>query len=340
MTLAKGLLAVAACGLVAHGARTAHAQSAGAEALFREGRALIKQGKLEAGCEKLDASEKLESSVGTLLNLGDCKEKLGKTASAWAAFRKAEAMAKRDGNDRKRQGEAAKRAQKLESQLSNLIIQVGNTNGISLRLDGEALDTGVHNTPIPVDPGAHTVIAEAPGHKPFKTEVSIGKGGKRYVVIPTLEKEPVAVTPPAAAAPVVPPPTATRPSVVVDTPPPEPVYITRTSTWSGTRKVAVGVGVLGAAAVGAGIYFGTRADDLQAESDAICPTTTCGDPEGLRLNDEAQDNALRANILFIAGGAAVATATVMWFVGGPDEERVIAPAVGNGTYGAAFVGRF
>jgi hypothetical protein len=93
MTLARSLVIVAASATVAH------AQSAPAEALFRDGRALIKQGKLEAGCDKLAASEKLESSVGTLLNLGDCKEKLGQTATAWAAFRKAEAMAKRAAND-------------------------------------------------------------------------------------------------------------------------------------------------------------------------------------------------------------------------------------------------
>src|SRR5262249_42741606 len=88
---------------------SARAQSAEAEALFRDGRELIKAGKLAAGCERLAASERLESSVGTLLNLGDCREKLGKLASAWAAFRKAEALAKRTPGDERRQAEAARR---------------------------------------------------------------------------------------------------------------------------------------------------------------------------------------------------------------------------------------
>src|SRR5689334_2197625 len=103
----------------------ARAQSAGAEALFREGRTLIKAGKLDAGCDKLEASEKIESSVGTLLNLGDCREEQGRTATAWAAFRKAEAMAKRAGGDNKRQSEAARRADKLEGSLATITIQVG-----------------------------------------------------------------------------------------------------------------------------------------------------------------------------------------------------------------------
>ena len=90
MTLVNRVIVIALAGLVLD-VGDVHAQNAAAEALFREGRTLIKQGNLKAGCDKLEASEKLESSVGTLLTLGDCREKLGKPASAWAAFRKAEA---------------------------------------------------------------------------------------------------------------------------------------------------------------------------------------------------------------------------------------------------------
>jgi serine/threonine-protein kinase len=321
------------------GGSTAHAQSAGAEALFRDGRALIKAGNLQGGCDKLAASEKIESSVGTLLNVGDCREKLGQTASAWAAFRKAESMAKRAGDDAKRQAEARRRAEALEPTLSSLVIQIGPagkaTSGIVIRRDGEALDTAVLNSPVPVDPGAHTIIAEAPGFKPFKTEVTLGKGGKRYVVIPTLEALPAPVAP----APIVVAPST--PSVVINR---EPAAPARTvivhDTWSGTRKASVVVGLLGAAAVGGGVYFGMRSDDEQSKSDAICPGTVCGDLEGLRLNDDAQSSAMKANIFLIGGGAAIATAAVMWFVGKPEQRTVLAPSVGNGQLGAALVGRF
>src|SRR5687767_15373611 len=119
------------------------AQSPEAEALFREGRNLIKAGKLEAGCDKLDASARLEPSVGTLLNLGDCREKLGRNASAWAAFRKAESLAKRDGNDKKRQQEARRRALALEPDLANITVQVGpnsKSEGLVIKRDGEVVD--------------------------------------------------------------------------------------------------------------------------------------------------------------------------------------------------------
>lgn len=340
MTLARSVAFVAACGLGA--TSTASAQSAAAEALFREGRALIKQGNVEAGCAKLAASDKLESSVGTLLNLGDCREKLGKSASAWAAFRKAEAMAKRAGDDPKRQAEARRRAERLEPDLASLVIQVGkSTPGIMIKRGDETLDPAVLDSPLPVDPGTHTIVAEAPGHKPFTTKVSLGKGGRRYVVIPTLERvpEPVVRRPPPPRAPV-----TTTPAPVITSPPVETTVVVERArergTWTATRKVAVSIAVVGVAALGTGLYFGQRANNLQDRSDAICPEITCGDPEGLRLNDDAQDHARRANILFVASGGALVAATVMWVVGGPGERTAVAPTVGGGQVGASFVGRF
>jgi hypothetical protein len=341
MTPVNRVIVVALAGLVIN-VPVALAQNAGAEALFREGRTLIKQGKLEAGCDKLEASEKLESSVGTLLNLGDCREKLGKLASAWAAFRKAEATAKRDGKDKKRQQEAKRRALKLEPDLAKITVQVGpksKSEGLVIKRDGEVVDPELYGTAIVVDPGNHTVVAEATGHKAWKHEVSVGKGGKRWVVVPTLEPIP---EPP---KPVTPPPVAVTPSpstqtVVVNQPEPAARTVTYQDTWSTTRGIAVAVAVAGAGALGTGIYFGNRANELQSQSDAICPTTTCDDPEGLRLNDRARDNALRANVLFVAGGAAVAVATVMWFVGKPDETTVVTPSISDSHVGASLTGRF
>src|SRR5688500_14584557 len=158
MTLVDRVRAVAllaATGLVLQ-LPTAHAQSAEAEVLFRDGRKLIKQGKVAAGCDKLAASERLETSIGTLLNLGDCREKLGKLASSWAAFRKAEAMAKRAGREEKRQLEARNRALKIEPHLAHLVIQVDlKVDGLVVKRDNLALEPGAWNTAVPVDPGSY-----------------------------------------------------------------------------------------------------------------------------------------------------------------------------------------
>jgi len=82
------ILAIAAWLIIAS-PTPARAQSAEAEVLFREGKRLMKEGKLAEACDKLEASDRLESSIGTLLNLADCREKNKQLVSAWLAFHKA-----------------------------------------------------------------------------------------------------------------------------------------------------------------------------------------------------------------------------------------------------------
>jgi serine/threonine-protein kinase len=353
MTAAERVLVVAMAGLVTPA--MSYAQGASAEALFREGRRLLKQGELEAGCDKLEASEQLESSIGTLLNLGDCREKLGRPTSAWTAFRKAEALAKHAGNDAKREQEAKRRADRLESELASITVQVGpkaKEHDLVITRDGEVVAREQWGAAILVDPGSHRVVVEAKGFERWESEISVGKGGKRWVVVPSLEpipeptpeppKPPVATTTPPKPEPPVaaPPPVEESPRVAISPPPPTPRAITVQPTWSTTRGIAVAVGALGVGAIAIGGYFASQAGDLQSQSNAICPTTTCDDPEGLRLNDEAQDQALRANVLFATGGLALLAGVVTWFVGKPDERTVITPVVTTSHVGASFARRF
>jgi hypothetical protein len=114
-------------------------------------------------------------------------------------------------------------------------------------------------------------------------------------------------------------------------------------TWTTTRVVSAVFAVAGAGALGTGVYFGIHAKNLSDRANQRCPEATCSDPEGLRLNDQARTSALRANVLYIAGGAALATATVLWFVGAPDEivvTPVASAAGGDHQLGFAMTGRF
>jgi hypothetical protein len=321
----------------------AYAQSAEAEVLFREGRKLVKAGKLEAGCAKIEASEKLESSVGTLLNLGDCREKLGRHASAWAAFKKAEAQAKLAGRDDKRRNEASKRAAALEPKLTQLVIMVtGRVEGLTVKRDDEVIETAMWNTPLPVDPDTYTVVAEAPGYKPWRTEIAVtGKQRRQVVTIPTLERAPVATRPPRDQLG----PTNLPPALPVDQPLPPPAIVVDTrprppSMWTTSRKVAVGVGVVGVASLGTGLYFGLRSRDFEDKANQLCPGAICDVPEGLRQNDRAKDAARNANIFYAAGGVALAASAVIWLVGGPDKEVRLTPTVGAGQAGVSFGGKF
>lgn len=315
----------------------AAAQSAEAEVLFREGRDLVKHGKLAAGCDKLAASERLESSVGTLLNLGDCREKLGKLASAWAAFRKAEAMAKRVAGDDRRQAEASRRAAQLEPRLPNLEIDVpDHVDGLVVRRDGEIVGDAQWNTAVPVDPGSYTIVAEAAGYQAWRTTVPIGLGAVReVVVVPRLERIPAAPVPEVSVVSGAP----DRHPPVAPVARPAAEAARGAGTWTPTRKLSVGVALAGAGALGTGVYFGVRANTLEDQANRRCPLVVCADPEGLAQNDQAQTSALRANLLYIAGGGTLATAMVLWLVGAPDEARVV-PTAGDHQLGVALSGRF
>ena len=63
-----------------------------ADALFREGRALMKKGDYATACPKLEESYRLDPAAGTGINLGDCFEKQGKVASALLAYQAARAL--------------------------------------------------------------------------------------------------------------------------------------------------------------------------------------------------------------------------------------------------------
>jgi hypothetical protein len=103
--------------------------------------------------------------------------------------------------------------------------------------------------------------------------------------------------------------------------------------------VAVVIGVLGAGALGTGIYFGWHGKVLQDAADQHCPMTVCSDPEGLRLNDQAQTSARRATVLYIAGGATVVSAALAWLVGAPGQT-LVTPTAGEHRVGISFAGSF
>src|SRR5689334_8638295 len=132
-------------------APAAHAQSAGdkatAEALFSDGRRLMAQSNYREACPKFEASLKLDPGVGAMLNLADCYEKNGQTASAWAEFREASSAARAAGS-KDREDLARQRAAALEPKLARLTIVITKPPARVTR-DGAAVDNAVFGTAVP-----------------------------------------------------------------------------------------------------------------------------------------------------------------------------------------------
>ena len=176
-------------------APSATTPNAAAEQLFAEGRALLDAGQYAAACPKLAESQRLDPTAGTLLNLANCYEKNGQTASAWGTFKEAS----RSAIDRHRpdwERIATKRATALEPKLSRLTVAVplgARVAGLTITAGALAVEPPMFDTAIPLDPGRIFVTARAPLHKTWTGTIDLGTNAdRRTIAIPLLEWEPVA----------------------------------------------------------------------------------------------------------------------------------------------------
>jgi hypothetical protein len=278
------------------------ADPAAAEALFREGRRLLSEGNVAAACDKFAASERMEPSSGTLLNLADCDARAGKTASAWAEFLGAARMARNHG-DGARADEAARRANQIEPTLSHLTIQVAaRVPGLRIQRDDVVVEEASLASAIPVDPGAHAVSASAPGFQSWSTSVVIAaKAGNQDLVVPALQ--PAAANESFAPAPV------------------GGSLIARPAARDG-RTVGYAIAGAGLVAAVVGGVFGAKALSTysDAESDCHGGHTNCPASSGTKY-DTADSQATVANVGMGVGIVAVAVGAYLIFVNPPPSSR-------------------
>ena len=175
-----------------------------AEAIFNEARTLMDQGRFAEACPKLAESQRLDPAVGTLLYLGECYEKEGKVASAWAAFKSA-ASAARNAGQTAREQTAKQHASDFEPRLPKLTLVVppgSDVSGLVVQRDDIDIGSVAFGTALPVDPGKHHILAQAPGKKPWSKDVDIGtQASVTTVTVPRLDEDPSKIAPPSPTAP-------------------------------------------------------------------------------------------------------------------------------------------
>lgn len=287
---------------------------AAADALFREGRALVKQGKFADACPKLAASQKLDPTAGSALALGDCYESAGQTASAWTTFNEARSLA-RKASDTPRADEGERRAKLLEAKLSNLVIDVpasARVPGLEVRRNGRVIEAALFGSSIPVDPGEQTIEVSAPGKQPFRTTLRVEpKAGVSTVSVPVLAEAPSAL--PTSTATVSSGPAAPASGTPSTSPTQEPVPF-----WGTQRTVGAVLGGVGLAGVVVGAVFGaqTLSKVGEVKDKKLCtgdspPLCTA---DGIRLENEANDSANIANVALAAGGAALVAGAIVFLL--------------------------
>ncbi|MEZ4302122.1 MAG: tetratricopeptide repeat protein [Polyangiaceae bacterium] len=286
--------------------------SATAEALYEEGRTLMKAKKYPEACAKLAASLKIDPAIGTMLYLADCYEKNGQTASAWSMFSDAAAAAQQAG-----QGERALKAKlrvdKLAPKLVKLTITLAPDTqvpeGFELKRDSIVVGPALLGTAIPVDPGEHTIEVAADGKKPWSGVATVPEkpGTVISFVIPALEDLPPPPPPEptttATAPPPPPPPTVTATATATAPPPPPPPPPVDTTP----RTIGFVVGGLGVGGVVLASVFGATAKSKNEQAiEKGCGVQFCPTQEGIDLTGEARTFATGSTISFIISGAALA----------------------------------
>jgi len=323
-------LAVALVVLAASTPSLARAQGttdpAAAEALFKQARQLMAEGKYGEACPKLAESQRLDPGTGTLLNLATCYEKNGQIASAWAAYKSA-ATAAQNANEIDRAKLARSRAAALEAKLPTLTIVVpaaADRPDLTVTRDGEPVGRPAWGTPIPVDPGAHAVQASAPGRKTWQGQAQVdGAGAKASIEVPALEPDATGAASTAATP---------GPSTGSTTSPAQPAAEAPSTSSPGSTQRTIGLilGGVGIVGIGVGAVFGFVA---KSDNDGVggnCNQGVCNQ-QGLNSLDSAHTAATISTIAFAAGGAALAGGALLYFLAphaSSGTGLVVAPAAG------------
>lgn len=293
------------------------ASKAVATQLFEDAKVLFKKGELASACDKFAESQRLDPQLGTLLRLASCYEKIGKTASAWASFKDAVAIASQRHDSREAAARAA--AEKLEPRICRLtiVVEAGAPPDLEVSSNGNSIGRASFGSPMPVDPGDYLLMAKAEGFEDWTQKIVITSGtSETRIAVPALVRHkapavPVAVSSEPAAAPA---PTLPPPAVTV-----QPLPQTQEPSDPGRHRRMVGyaLGAVGLVGIGVGVGFGIAKNAKQSDRDSAnsCSKTTgCLDAERERINqltDEAKTRATVANIGFIAGGAALAAGAIL-----------------------------
>jgi hypothetical protein len=253
--------------------------------LFQRGRDLMAEGRILEACDKLAASQALDPSGGTVLNLALCHEQLGRTATAWSEFREAASFAKRDQrSDRLRFAE--EHLSSLEPKLVRVsIIVTEDAPDLVVVRDTTVLPRTAWAIPTPIDPGVHTIEARAPGRRTWRETIDVSTpGATREVRVPRLD-----------------PP---MPSFEASVGPRSP------GTARPTPVLTYAFAIASVAGASFGSVAAARAITKRHASDAEC-APTCSE-EGVALNDQAKTAADVATVGFTLAAAAAVTAVVLY----------------------------
>src|SRR5688500_11198815 len=112
----------------------------------------------------------VKSTPQVRFNMALCEEKLGRLVAALGDYELAAADARAEKADQVAE-EVESRLEALRQRIPKITVKRGRgAEAASIALDGTSIGDQMVGTPMPTDPGPHTIEAKAPGFKPFRKD--------------------------------------------------------------------------------------------------------------------------------------------------------------------------
>jgi hypothetical protein len=259
-----------------------------AQLLFDEALALLDQNNAAEACPKLEQSLQLDPGIGTEFQLADCYARIGRRATAYRMFEEvARRCATLSAADHERVARTRKAA--LEGQLQYLELHVDSSPaGLSLYIDGVAIERDQWENRLPIDPGEHRFEAKAPGYEPLGGTVTVSP--ENQVTRVTIGKlQPEQPKPHAETTKLSAPQGTVKPRGAEKRP----------TTYRTIGTVTTGAGL---ASLTVGGIFGLVALSKKHGSDSECTGRICNTASATALHNEAVRAGDRSTAFFVAGG--------------------------------------
>lgn len=256
-------------------------ERAAAQVLFDAGREAMLKGDYESACKKFLASQRADPAAGTLLNLGNCEEKLGRLASAWERYRGALGELKRGDP---RYDFAKGKVSELKEQVPQLTIELADEAPPGTQVwRNDTPIGGSLGIPLPLNPGSYQIVVEAPGFQSSTVPVELASGDRKNITV-----RPGEALPEEAPAPST------------------PIQEVKVGATDGLDQTTLGYAIGGIGVVGLGTALGFGAAALlnkQEREDLNCAEPFVG--QCADLNQQWDRLTTTADIAGVIGGVAL-----------------------------------
>lgn len=299
-----------------------------ARTLGTEGLRLAESGNCAAAVDRLSRAEKLHHAPTTLERLGECEIAIGHFVDGTEDLRRVLRERIPEGSPSvfvTAQTRAKAALDQATPHLGKVRVDVAGptVSDVVLKIDNVAVSNATIGAERPIDPGAHTVEANAPGFKSSSQRFDVADGGSRSVSL-TLER-----------APEQPKPVAVEGTARHD----EGTHTTTTPVTTTRRNYVpaiVAFGGAGAALAFGGIFGGLA---LSKKNDLVtaCGGTTSCPPSQRSAFDDTKTFANLSTVGFVVAGITAAVGVVLVIVA-PKHTVVVENVAVGVTPSGLFIG--